>query len=60
MYLSVVVIKHHRGCHQVQRGDCWQYECNVLSLMATHLMKMMATLEEDDGNLLDEVVLDGN
>ena len=20
MYLSVVVIKHHRGCHQVQRG----------------------------------------
>ena len=23
--------------------------------MATHLIKMMATLEEDDGNLLDEV-----
>ena len=39
MYLSVVVIKHHRGCHQVQRGRLLAIWCWVLSLMATHLIE---------------------
>ena len=43
MYLSVVVIKHHCGCHQVQRGRLLAIWCWVLSLMATQLIKMMAT-----------------
>ena len=25
MYLSVVMIKHHHGCHQVQRGRLLEY-----------------------------------
>ena len=40
IYLSVVVTKHHRCCHQVQRGRLLEIWCRMLSLMATHWMKM--------------------
>ena len=51
MYLSVVVTKHHRGCHQVQRGRFLAIWCRMFSLNGN-------PLDEEDGNLLDEVVLD--
>ena len=40
MYLYFVVIKHHRGFHQVQRGRLLAIWCNMLSLMVTYLMKL--------------------
>ena len=50
MYLSVV-FKHHRGCHQVQRGE-------IVGNMMQSVVLDGNPLDEDDGNLLNEVVLD--
>ena len=53
-YLSVVVTKHHRGCHQVQRGEI------VGNMMQSVVLDGNPLNEDEDMRLLACVFLDGN
>ena len=52
MYLSIVVTKHHRGCHQVQREI-------VGNMMQSVVLDGNPLNEDEDMRLLTCVVLDG-